>query len=193
MPDKYKNFAQLAEHETEGIHYRICVTDRESYIAIVAPHGGEIEPGTSQIAAAIAADTYSLYCFEGLVPKRPHCELHIASERFDEPKWRRLVKVSDIVIGVHGRKNNGDGQTVWLGGLDYNLRDAIGNSLEQAKFKVKTTGHGLPGRKRKNICNGGQRKAGAQLEIPKSLREKLVADAACLQAFSSAVRERIRI
>ncbi len=191
MSDQYENFAQLAECETEGIDYRICVTDRESPIAIAAPHGGKIEPGTSQIAAAIAADTYSLYCFEGLVHKRRHRHLHIASERFDEPKGRRLVENSDIAVGVHGRSDDGDGQTVWLGGLDDNLRDAIGDALERVGFKVKTTGHRLPGRDPNNICNGGRWKAGAQLEIPRTLRAKLVADASCLQAFSSAVREGI--
>ena len=193
MSDQYESFAQLAECETEGIDYSICVIDRESPIAIVAPHGGEIEPGTSQIATAIASDTYSLYCFEGLVPKRPHRELHIASGRFDEPKGCRLVKNSEIVVGVHGRKDDGDGQTVCLGGLDDNLRDAIGDALERVGFKVKTTCHRLPGRDPKNICNRGRRKAGAQLEIPRTLRNKLVADASCRQVFSSAVREGIII
>ena len=54
MVDRYRNFAQLRNGETEGIDYRICSTERESFAAIIAPHGGSIEPGTSEIAAAIA-------------------------------------------------------------------------------------------------------------------------------------------
>lgn len=112
MRDKYANFADLTEREIEGIDYRICLTDRASPVAIIAPHGGEIEPGTSQIAASIAANKFSLYCFEGLVPGRPHCALHIKSTKFDEPKWCQLAEASEIVIGVHGRKNRDDKQTV---------------------------------------------------------------------------------
>jgi phage replication-related protein YjqB (UPF0714/DUF867 family) len=53
-------------------------------VAIIAPHGGKIEPGTSEIAAAIAGDDYSLYRFQGL-RDRPREELHITSAKFDEP------------------------------------------------------------------------------------------------------------
>jgi len=48
----------------------------------------------------IAADVFSLYCFEGLVSGR---RLHITSARFDEPRALALVESSDIAIGVHGR------------------------------------------------------------------------------------------
>jgi phage replication-related protein YjqB (UPF0714/DUF867 family) len=77
--DKYRSFAELRESECEGIDFRICITDRAEPVAIIAPHGGKIESGTSEIATAIAGDCYSLYCFEGLRP-RPHSDLHIIDE-----------------------------------------------------------------------------------------------------------------
>lgn len=64
--DKYRNFADLIRHEREGIDFRICRTIQPARVAIIAPHGGEIEPSTSEIAVAIAGDRYRLYCFEGL-------------------------------------------------------------------------------------------------------------------------------
>ena len=95
VPDKYASFALLAEAETEGTDYRIHTAPQPSPIVIIAPHGGAIEPGTSEIAAAIARNSYSLYCFEGLKPDRPHADLHITSERFDESRgvpWLRVPK-----------------------------------------------------------------------------------------------------
>ena len=89
MSDLYDSYADLAAGEAEGIHYRIRVIDRASPIAVVAPHGGRIEAGTSQTAALIAADIFSLYCFEGLVAGR---RLHITSARFDEPRALALVE-----------------------------------------------------------------------------------------------------
>ena len=191
MADRYHAFADLGASEIEGIHYRICVTNRTSPVAIVAPHGGEIEPGTSQIAAAIAGDTFSLYCFEGLIPGRPHGDLHIRSERFDEPKGLRLVEASQLAVGVHGRKNGDDRLAVWVGGLDKRLRDAVSAALVFDGFSAKTTGHDLPGKAPTNICNRGRRKAGVQLEIPRTLRDKLVAEPQQRQAFAAAVRQAI--
>ncbi|MGA9599177.1 MAG: poly-gamma-glutamate hydrolase family protein [Methylocystis sp.] len=53
-PDLYNSFAELAAAETEGVHYQIRVIERASKIVVVAPHGGKIEPGSSETAALIA-------------------------------------------------------------------------------------------------------------------------------------------
>jgi phage replication-related protein YjqB (UPF0714/DUF867 family) len=53
-------------------------------VAVIAPHGGGIEPGTSELATAIAGDDFSLYLFEGL-KSAGNGELHITSTNFDEP------------------------------------------------------------------------------------------------------------
>ena len=118
--DQYRNFAELRNGETETTDYRICNTERESFAAVIAPHGGLIEPGTSQIAAAIAGNIHSLYCFEGL-RKRPHRNLHIKSTNFDEPKCLDLIKRCKIVVAVHGLA--GDHTGVGVGGRDVALRE----------------------------------------------------------------------
>jgi phage replication-related protein YjqB (UPF0714/DUF867 family) len=191
VPDRYANFADLAAHEVEDISYRVSIVVRASPIVIVAPHGGEIEPGASQIATEIAGSTFSLYSFEGLVPGRPHNDLHISSDRFDEPQGSRLVEASELAIGVHGRSDGSDAESVWMGGLNDLLRDEIGDELNRGGFKAKTTGHALPGRVPTNICNRGRQRAGVQIELPRTLRDNLVADGQRRQTFAAAVRRPI--
>jgi phage replication-related protein YjqB (UPF0714/DUF867 family) len=190
MADRYDSFVTLAANEIEGVGYRICVTKRASPIAVVAPHGGLIERGTSVIAAAIAADRYSLYCFEGLCFRESGARLHITSTRFDEPQALRLVAASEIAIGVHGRKDMGDKASIWVGGLHERLRDAICESLASAGFKTKAVGdgHRLAGRNPANICNRCRHGAGVQLELPRTLRMALIDESRGRAAFAAAVR-----
>lgn len=106
QPDRYGSFSALLEHEIEGVDYRIRMEDRSSRVAIIAPHGGLVEPATSQIALGIAADSFSFYCFEGLGADRLHHELHITSEHFDEPTALSLV----FPIIDHRRRSWSNGQ-----------------------------------------------------------------------------------
>ena len=184
MSDRYNNYADLAAGELEGVHYRVRVIERASPIVIMAPHGGRIEPGTSQTAALIAADEFSLYCFEGLVSGR---RLHITSTLFDEPRGVALVEACEIAIAIHGRADGSDNQAVWLGGLHENLRDAVGASLERVGFKTSTDHH-MQGKHPHNICNKGRSRAGVQLELPRSLRDTFYNEEFTRQAFASAVR-----
>lgn len=133
--DLYSNYAELSAHEREGEDYRIVETARNSPVVVLAPHGGWIEPTTSQIAACIAGDDYSLYCFEGLSDNRPHNDLHITSDRFDEPRARRLVARAAFAIAVHGRLNREVPQVTWLGGLDDKLIALAATELANAGFK----------------------------------------------------------
>lgn len=190
MADQYHSFAALAAREVKDVHYRIRLTARRSPIAIVAPHGGFIEPGTSELAAAIAGKTHSLYCFESLTMRAKGDGLHITSTRFDEPQALLLAARSDIVVGVHGRKNGADASTVWVGGLHEELRDAISAALTDGGFQAKAVaeGHPLAGRDPANICNKGRLGAGVQLELPRALRIAFARDATNSRAFAEAVR-----
>ncbi|MGD9544576.1 MAG: poly-gamma-glutamate hydrolase family protein [Methylocystis sp.] len=191
MADQYDSFITLAAHEIEGVDYRIRVEDRASPFVILAPHGGWIEPGTSEIAAAIAAERLSLYCFEGLTSRSSGARLHVTSTRFDEPRALRLVAASEVAVGVHGRKDMGDQASIWVGGLHERLRDAICEALATSGFTAKVVGggHRLSGRDPANICNRGRRGAGVQLELPKALRIAIVNDSIRCDAFAAAVRK----
>lgn len=65
--DKYKNFKALAAGEDES-SYRIVSEDRGNDLLIIAPHGGKIERGTTEIAKGVAGLDWSFYTFEGLKP-----------------------------------------------------------------------------------------------------------------------------
>ena len=50
---RYKAFRELKENERENKDYIIRFRTGHSGITIMAPHGGDIEPGTSEIAGHI--------------------------------------------------------------------------------------------------------------------------------------------
>jgi phage replication-related protein YjqB (UPF0714/DUF867 family) len=190
MADQYHSFAALSAREREGVHYTVRLVRRPSPIAIVAPHGGWIERGSSEAAEAIAGEAFSLYCFESLTRRDRGDGLHITSTLFDEPQALQLVAASRVVVGVHGRKNGADEASTWVGGLDEALRDAICAALLEAGFRAKTVGEGHPlaGRDPLNICNRGYAGAGVQLELPRALRMSFSGETARRDAFGAAVR-----
>lgn len=171
------------------IDYRIRSEDRGTSVVILAPHGGTIEPGTSEIAEAIAGTDFSFYAFEAL-KAGAHGDLHITSHRFDEPDAVDIVGRSFAAVAIHGRKDNGS-DTVWLGGRATVLRDAIGASLRDAGFGAEPN-KTLPGIHQSNICNRTQSAEGVQLELPRSLRRRLAAEADVLKDFCLAIRDAIR-
>jgi phage replication-related protein YjqB (UPF0714/DUF867 family) len=191
MVDRYDCFAALAAQEIEGVHYRIRIAARRSPIAVFAPHGGLIEPGTSEATLAIAEEIFSFYCFESLTLRAKGDGLHITSTRFDEPQALQLVQDCDVAIGVHGRKNGEDEASIWVGGLHEPLRDAIGAALMENGFRAKSVGagHPLAGRDPGNICNRGRRGAGVQLELPRALRITFASEPGRRNAFAAAVRK----
>ena len=172
MADKYRDFHDLSGTECLGVDFGIRLNNLSVPVAIIAPHGGKIEWGTSEIAAAIAGNVYNLYCFEGMKSK-DNRDLHITSTRFDEPKCVNLISACDLVVAVHGCQ--GDDQTIYLGGRDKDLREAIRENLQNAGFTTETHADpNLQGVNPDNICNRGRRGRGVQLEISKGLRTALL-------------------
>lgn len=188
MADRYSSFNDLAAKERIDIDYRIRAMDRGTEAVILAPHGGWIEPGTSEIAEAIAGTDLSFYAFEAQ-RNGPHGDFHITSHRFDEPKAVELVGASWTAVAIHGRRNEG-ADAVWLGGRAVGLRDAVGASLRDAGFEAELNER-LPGMDRANICNRTRSGEGVQLELPRRLRSLLVTDANLLQSFCNAVRSSV--
>ncbi len=167
--DKYMNFTQLSQSEREGSDYQRLIEDRHADIVIIAPHGGGIEPGTSEIAKAIAGEEFSLYCFEGMKGKGNHEALHITSTRFDEPRCITLVTAACRAIAVHGQDSQD--KTAFLGGRDEAMLKRLRDSLVAEGFNVQTDMTlDLQGRDKANICNRTQSKRGVQLELSNGLR-----------------------
>jgi phage replication-related protein YjqB (UPF0714/DUF867 family) len=165
--DRYISFAQLACHEREGQDYRRLVERHISHIAIVAPHGGGIEPGTSEVARALAGREFALYCFEGVRPSG-NDELHITSHRFDEPTCIQLVGHAQTVVAIHGCA--GQREAVYVGGLDRGLQAHLIAALRRAGFDAQAGDGDQAGRYVRNICNRGRSGRGVQLEVSRGLR-----------------------
>jgi phage replication-related protein YjqB (UPF0714/DUF867 family) len=168
-PDKYKSYQSLKDSEQQDADYEILYSIRPSKYIVMAPHGGGIEPGTTEIAEAIAGDTFSFYSFSGTKEKGNRI-FHIASDRFDEPGGLTLVKSSGTAVTVHGCEGND--QHVCLGGLNDELVEKIAVSLKKAGFPVEeeVRSH-LAGKRPNNICNRSKEDKGVQIEISHGLRK----------------------
>lgn len=164
--DKYKNFEELKNNETL---YEICFVERSSGAAIIAPHGGKIEPGTSEIARAIAGTEHSFYSFNGLKKSGNKRTLHITGINFDEPTAVAIVEQSERVVAIHGCK--GTDKYIELGGLDNNLKNLIEGRLSK-EFKIKSPKDTRRGESKRNICNRSKNN-GVQIEISKGLRDSM--------------------
>jgi phage replication-related protein YjqB (UPF0714/DUF867 family) len=170
MRDRYTSFAALeAGGEIAGTDYNTMVRERpESGVLVIAPHGGNIEIGTTELADLIAGDEYSLFAFNGLKPHGRNRDLHITSHNFDHPGCLALAARHPVVLGVHGCK--GESSQIYVGGLDDELTALLTGRLEAADLPVAATGHKYPGRNPLNICNRGARARGTQLEFTVDLR-----------------------
>jgi phage replication-related protein YjqB (UPF0714/DUF867 family) len=169
MVDKYASFAELQALETLDEDYSVKLCERPAARAlIIAPHGGSIEIGTSELAALIASDEYSLFTFDGHKPRGRNRDLHITSHNFDHPDCVALAARHSVVLAIHGCK--GDSTHIYVGGLDEELNALLTDRLSAAGFPATSHGHRYPGRNRLNICNRGARGRGAQLEFTLDLR-----------------------
>jgi phage replication-related protein YjqB (UPF0714/DUF867 family) len=170
MPDKYGSFAELvAGGEIHGTDFDTTVHERRgSSVLIIAPHGGKIEGGTSELAAAIAGTDYSLFTFNGLKAFGSNRDLHITSHRFDHPECLTLAAQHPVILSVHGCK--GTSPQIYVGGLDEALTTRLTEKLTAAGLPATVTGHQYPGEHPLNICNRGARGRGAQLEFTLDFR-----------------------
>lgn len=156
---------------------------------------GPIEPGTSEIARAIAGTDLSLYLFEGRKPDG-NGDLHIASERFDEPGALFLAQAR-LIVTVHGAR--GPEQVAYIGGRDKAMGETIRQALEEAGFQAaKHQSSRLQGEARENVCNKGTSGSGVQIELALGLREIFFESLRCrskttrgLIRFAGAVRSAI--
>ena len=186
--DYYKTFLELLDNEQEGRDFRIRRKVRNSGILIMAPHGGNIEGCTSEVAEEIAGSKHSFYSFDGLKSDADNWNLHITSIRYDETSALSMIADARIVITVHGFLQTKN--CVVLGGLHRSLIAGISEKLRLYGFSVNPPDARIfPGDDPKNICNQGRLKKGVQIEMSTSLRDVLMADSIQLKLFSRAVSD----
>lgn len=190
VADKYTTFEALVRNTREGVDWHVTDYDRDAMFLIAAIHGGLTEPHTAMIAKAIAGDRYSLYLFEAMISG-----LHIASDRFTEPRVIAQARRHQKVLTIHGCCNRRSRSIdVFVGGLDTQFRDVLIEELDAMGFTA-TVDRYTPGRRQANICNAGASHAGAQLEITERLRKQLsnsIGGGARLRKFVNAIRRALK-
>lgn len=185
MRDKYKNFEELARSEKEGVDFDIELNDRESSCAVIAIHGGNIEPGTTEIARMLAGADFSFYSFIGKKNEKESEDLHIKSSHFDEPRCLDLTSRNEKTISIHGKVD--EGEFVMVGGLDEEAIERINDSLTNAGFETRTPPENVNGNFSENICNKCSSKMGIQLEISRGLRDKFLKNESELINFCKSI------
>lgn len=190
MADTYRSFRELEEAEREGEAWSREYVDRGSRVLVMAPHGGWIEPFTTEVARAVAGPDLSFYAFSA-ERERDNERLHITSHRFDEPQALQAVRGAEIVLAIHGERTR-DRAFVMVGGRHQGLRRALRAALEEAEVPVEEPREGLGGRHPRNICNRGRAGAGAQLELSEGLRRHLRREPEALERFAAVVRKAFR-
>jgi phage replication-related protein YjqB (UPF0714/DUF867 family) len=168
--DKFISFDDLKRQFNECVDFCIRPLDRGGAILILAPHGGGIEPGTSELARAIAGSNYSLYLFEGIKPKLNKV-LHITSTNFDEPCCVNLISKFQKALAIHGCDE--EESMIYIGGRDHGLRDMLISALNEKNYPVKLVIRGCAGNNSKNICNRTRSGSGVQIELSQGFRRTL--------------------
>src|SRR3974377_1280427 len=162
--DRFEHYADLDKQFTEGVHFSRIAADRGGPILILAPHGGGIERGTSELARSIAGEDLSLYLFEGLMPTAVQSqELHITSTNFDEPRCLTLIGKFEKALAIHG--SSGKEPMIYVGGKDDDLKHALIAELSARGHPVRPGPGRLAGIFPTNICNRTRSGKGVQLEL----------------------------
>jgi phage replication-related protein YjqB (UPF0714/DUF867 family) len=204
MEDKYPLMTKLYEDpaNVEGTTYgkrwrrhewiqivEAQATDNpEGHKIVLALHGGGIEPGTSEIALAVAGyhpatfahatDCFGLHdfwIFEGLL-SRGNSDLHVTSTHYDEPIALKLVQISKRCLSLHGLSDAIANGQIQIGGRDTELMNIVLEELTTAGIAAAiATDTGTNGSDAANICNKTTTGAGVQLEMGANYRESLFA------------------
>ncbi len=150
---------------------------------VIAIHGGNIEPGTSESARKIAKMDFLFYSNEK--------GDHVPSELFDNKEVSELLNKVKTVISIHGEQDT-ENSFVMIGGLDSMLGNNIQKSLNKYGFKTKNPPEDLNGNNPENVCNKGLSGKGVQLEISRKLRNELLENSEMLTLFCNSVRENLK-
>lgn len=175
LENGYSSFAELQQNEQENDDYRIKAFYRNPEIAVLAIHGGNIEPGTSEIATALGESlNASTYLFEGLKRKDNH-KLHITSTAFDEPIALHMASNANTILSIHGYADS-DEALVYMGGRNESFRNSIQLALKEDGFQTAEAPKHLLGMNEDNMINRCKSGAGVQLELSTKLRSRFFKD-----------------
>jgi phage replication-related protein YjqB (UPF0714/DUF867 family) len=166
-----------------GRDFRVAFGDSKIDLCLlVAPHGGGIEPGSSEIMRTVAElGGWAWYEFAGFLRQGNKDALHIASTSFDEPTLNSMLPQAAFVVAFHGA-NESQEPLVHLGGkwklgrqtLSASINAAFGEHGIRAVDAIDNpVAEHLQGLDDSSITNRGKRKEGVQLEFSRAARDLL--------------------
>ncbi len=169
MADRFPSLEALKQH-FKPKDYRIRCLRRNSPVTVISAHGGYIEAGTSAIVNAIAGRNYNLFDFQCLSQANAK-DMHVTSTRFRCPELDKLLSASTVAVSVHGMGHQGE-PTIWLGGMNRQLKEITLKVLRAQGFDVNPDGPRYRGESPENIVNLPSQQ-GIQLEISNELMDTL--------------------
>ena len=169
--DYYRSMTDLLKDTQEGKDWTKENTNRHSNVLIFAPHGGNIEKGTTELTKAIAnKGNYDYYVFNGTRNKN-NSQLHVTSTNYNDPDLINRNYNKDVSISIHGAGQAQGKNTVLIGGRDEQLIQLISKELSAFNFNVqRSLGH-LAGIDTNNVVNYNKKGQGVQLELTPDLRK----------------------
>jgi phage replication-related protein YjqB (UPF0714/DUF867 family) len=154
---------------------------------LIAPHGGGIEPGTSEIMRAVAnLGGWAWYDFAGFLRQGNKKELHITSTKFNEPTLLSLLPQTKFVVSFHGADSAGEPLAhvggKWKLGRDV-LVEAVNSTSAEHGLRAVDAIEGsaaphLRGLDDTSITNRGKSGEGVQIEFSREARNLLFPPAA---------------
>ena len=169
----------------EGVDYaRRYNRSASSSTAVIAPHGGGIEVGTSELCLAVAGyhpatlaarpPVYDYWMFEGLRPSN-NDELHVTSSHCDDPVALSMCGSVRHALGLHGctpaqASLPAETKAVGVGGRNATFKRYLLEELADFGAADAAGWESLDGNAPGNIANRTLLGMGAQLEITTPLR-----------------------
>jgi phage replication-related protein YjqB (UPF0714/DUF867 family) len=180
-PQNYEEI--LARKLMPGRDLRIEFGDAKiDQCLLIAPHGGGIEPGTSEIMRAVAMfGDWAWYDFAGFLRQGNKESLHITSTRFNEPTLLALLPQTKFVVSFHGAGEMGQ-PLASVGGKWKRGREAVveainASSAQHGLKAVDATTGSTPAHLRglddENLTNRGKSGEGVQIEFSREARNLL--------------------
>ncbi|MBZ0189676.1 MAG: poly-gamma-glutamate hydrolase family protein [Candidatus Obscuribacterales bacterium] len=170
--DYYPDLYALKANLELGKDYTIVTENRGSVVTVAAPHGGNIEPGTSELARAIADKDFNLFDFVFL--RSSHRRRgHVTATNFRDASLARMLAKSRICVAVHRMKDTH--KKIYIGGRNQMLKRLAAEHLLAVGFCVEEDPPRLKGTSKRNFVNLTSEQ-GLQLEIPIPVANQLMPD-----------------
>jgi phage replication-related protein YjqB (UPF0714/DUF867 family) len=183
VPEPHNYEEILARKLMPGRDLRVEFGDSKiDQCLLIAPHGGGIEPGTSEIMRAVASlGGWAWYDFAGFLRQGNKEQLHIASTRFNEPTLMALLPQTKFVVAFHGADEMGSPLACiggkWKRGRETLIYAINAASKEHGLRAVDVTegslAYHLRGLDDDNLTNRGKSGEGVQIEFSREARNLL--------------------